>query len=97
MIRAVIATIDITPITTPRIVSAERILLARSVSNAMTRISQSMPTRIATTYSRLRASMGSSFEARIAGYRPKNSPTMAVMLMPMITAQSSILAGMGEK
>ena len=34
---------------------------------AMTRISQSSPARIATTYSRLSASIGSSLEARRAG------------------------------
>ena len=41
----VIATIDITPITTPRMVSAERSLLARSVSIEIRRISQRRPGR----------------------------------------------------
>ena len=41
----VIATIDITPITTPRMVSAERSLLARSVSTEMPRMSQRRPIR----------------------------------------------------
>ena len=72
--------------------------LARgSVSTAMTRISQRRPARLTMRYSRLRASMGSSLEARTAGYRPKNRPTPAVMPIPIATAHGSILAGMGEK
>src|SRR5947208_3764434 len=41
----VIPTIDVMPMTTPRTVSAERILLARSVSKDMTTISESRPVR----------------------------------------------------
>ena len=47
-ISADIATTDVTPMTTPRMVRAERILLARSVSSEMRRISQSRPDLIAT-------------------------------------------------
>ncbi len=42
---AVMLTIDVMPMTTPRIVNAERILFARSVSSAITRISVSRPAR----------------------------------------------------
>ena len=40
-ISEVIPTIDVTPITTPSTVSAERILLLRSVSNAISAVSRS--------------------------------------------------------
>src|SRR6266851_1184952 len=43
---AVIPTIDVIPITTPRIVSAERILLVRTVSSAIATTSVSRPTRM---------------------------------------------------
>ena len=80
----VMPTMEVMPITTPSTVSAERILLVRSVSNAMPTISRSRPVRIpAIAYSLRKASIGSSLDARIAGYRPKNSPTTAVMPMPM--------------
>ena len=38
---------------------------------------------------------GSSRAARIAGYSPKNSPTTAVMPMPIITDQTCTAAGSG--
>src|SRR5690349_11715394 len=41
----VIPTIDVMPMTTPSTVSAERILLARSVSHDMTKISDRSPAR----------------------------------------------------
>src|SRR4051812_13064813 len=41
----VIPTIDVMPMTTPSTVSAERILLVRSVSNAITTISERRPVR----------------------------------------------------
>ncbi len=43
---AVMLTIDVIPMTTPRIVNAERSLFARSVSSAITRISVSRPVRM---------------------------------------------------
>ena len=63
----VIATIDVTPITTPRMVSDDRSLLLTSVCTAMCRISLTSPMRKATTYSLRSASMGSRRAARIAG------------------------------
>ena len=42
----VIPTIDVMPMTTPRTVSAERILLVRSVSNDIDTISRNSPARI---------------------------------------------------
>ena len=42
----VIRTIDVIPMTTPSTVSAERILLVRSVSNAIAKISENNPLRI---------------------------------------------------
>ena len=64
----VIPTIDVMPMTTPSTVSAERILLVRSVSNAIAKISENSPVRIASHgYSRRSASIGSSREACIAG------------------------------
>ena len=49
----VMPTIEVMPITTPSTVSAERILLVRSVSNAMPTISRSSPARSpAIAYSR---------------------------------------------
>src|SRR5262245_35847890 len=44
---AVMPTIDVMPMTTPSTVSAERILLVRTVSNAITITSLKRPTRIA--------------------------------------------------
>ena len=44
---AVMPTIDVIPITTPRTVNAERILLPRTVSNAIATTSPSRPTLIA--------------------------------------------------
>ena len=87
----VIPTIDVMPMTTPRTVSAERILLVRSVSNDIDTISRTVRTRIAAMLiRRLRsASIGSSRAARIAGYSPKNSPTTAVIPMPIATDQNS--------
>ena len=46
-------------------------------------------------HSRLSASIGSRRAARIAGYRPKNSPTSAVMPMPSATDHASTAAGIG--
>ena len=46
-------------------------------------------------YSLLRASMGSSEAARIAGYNPKNNPTTAVTPIPSMTDQGSTAAGSG--
>src|SRR5262249_30930275 len=47
-------------------------------------------------HSRLSASMGSSLAARIAGYRPKNSPTRAVIPIPITTDHVSTDAGSGD-
>ncbi len=99
-ISEVMPTIDVMPMTTPRTVSAERILLVRSVSTDMPTISLSSPARIPAIYSRLiysrlRASIGSRFAALIAGYIPKNRPTIAVMPMPMATDQTWTEAGSG--
>ena len=92
----VIPTIEVMPMTTPSTVSAERILLVRSVSNAMLTISPSRPERDGRPrYSRLNASIGSRRAARIAGYRPKNNPTIAVMPMPIATDQTWTAAGSG--
>src|SRR6266542_1865490 len=49
----VIPTIEVMPMTTPSTVSAERILLVRSVSNDITKISDSSPVRTPAIYSRL--------------------------------------------
>src|SRR5262249_27331261 len=46
-------------------------------------------------HSRLRASIGSSRAARMAGYNPKKSPTSTVMPMPSTTDHHSIEAGIG--
>ena len=61
----VMPTIEVMPMTTPRIVSAERILFVRSVSNAITATSRQSPDSV--PYSRLSASIGSSDAARDAG------------------------------
>jgi hypothetical protein len=76
-IRDVIPTMDVIPMTTPSTVSAERILLARSVCSDMMTISWSRPARSPAItrasffpprrYSRLKASIGSSLAACIAG------------------------------
>ena len=58
----VMPTIEVMPMTTPRIVSAERILFVRSVSSAIT--NDFAP---ADPYSRRSASIGSSDAARDAG------------------------------
>ncbi len=87
----VIPTIDVMPMTTPSTVSAERILLVRSVSNAIDEDFAEQPGAHSShvcAYSRLSASIGSSRAARIAGYRPKNSPTTAVMPIPIATDQT---------
>ena len=92
----VIPTIEVTPMTTPSTVSAERILLPRSVSNAMRAVSRNSPAcrvRSLHGYSRLNASIGSSIAARRAGYHPKNRPTTAVMVTPSTTDQDSTEAG----
>ena len=89
-------TIDVMPMTTPSTVSAERILFVRSVSNDIATISREQPgAHCRHGYSRLSASIGSSRAARIAGYRPKNRPTTAVMPMPMATDQTWTAAGSG--
>ena len=66
---AVMPTIEVMPMTTPSTVSAERILLVRTVSNAIADdFAQTEPSRIAmSAYSFLNASIGSSRAARIAG------------------------------
>ena len=56
----------VTPITMPRIVSAERILRARSVSSATSRFSLSS-WRVIAIYSVRSAVTGSSFDAFTAG------------------------------
>src|SRR5687767_14775402 len=86
-------TIDVIPMTMPTTVRADRILLDHNVSHAIVTISLKRAQRIG--YSRLRASIGSSDAARIAGYRPKNSPTAAVIVVPRATDQASTAAGRG--
>ena len=72
-ISAVMLTIEVMPMTTPRIVSAERILLVRRVSTAIVRISWRRPARSpddamsVVPHSRRRASIGSRLAARMAG------------------------------
>src|SRR5881396_410880 len=41
--------------------------------------------------------MGSRLAASIAGYRPKKSPTSAVMPMPSVTDHGSMVVGIGVK
>ena len=70
-ISAVMPTIEVMPMTTPRTVSAERILLVRSVSIDIDTISPNNPARIVAIrvvrYSRRSASIGSSRAAAMAG------------------------------
>ena len=82
-ISAVMLTIEVMPMTTPRMVNAERILLLRSVSTAIVRISWRRPARspdeamsvvpqvrcrdCRAHHSRRSASIGSRLAARMAG------------------------------
>ena len=66
----VMPTIDVTPMTTPSTVSAERILLPRSVPSAISAVSQKQRELLGEDrhgYSRRSASIGSSIAARRAG------------------------------
>ena len=81
---------DVMPITMPSTVRNDRILLPRSVSHDITTISENSPQRI--RYSRLKRFDGSRLAARIAGYMPKNRPTMAVIETPSETDQTSTIA-----
>ena len=80
-----IPTMAVMPMTTPRTVSAERILFARIVPKAMPIVSAKRATLTIGPYSRLNASIGSSLAAWMDGYSPKNNPTTAVIPMPMAT------------
>ena len=67
-ISAVMPTIDVMPMTTPSTVSAERILLVRTVSNAIDDdFAEAGRRGSPSRYSRLSASIGSRRAARIAG------------------------------
>ena len=74
---AVMLTIEVMPMTTPRMVSAERILLAHSVSKAISAVSRKSARRFsrAPVIRASSASIGASRAARRAGYQPKNRPT----------------------
>src|SRR5712692_4917847 len=78
LMSAPITITTITPIATPRIVSAARTLLARSESSAMPTPSSSG----VRGYSWRRATMGSSRAARLAGYTPATMPTPAPSSTP---------------
>ena len=70
-ISAVMPTMEVMPMTTPRTVSAERILLVRSVSIDIDTISRTVPRAsspyVVVRYSRRSASIGSSRAAAMAG------------------------------
>ena len=86
----------VTPITTPRMVSALRSLLARMASSASTTPSATLLIRKAIGYSLRRAVIGSSFAARVAGYTPKMMPVLAPSSSATPTDQPVTRAGSGE-
>src|SRR3989442_1043330 len=91
LISAPITITTITPIATPRIVSAARTLLARSESSAMPTPSS----RGVTRYSWRSATMGSSRAARLAGYTPATMPTPAPSSTPSTIETGDTEAGSG--
>src|SRR6266704_1742922 len=92
LISAPITMTTVTPIATPRIVSAARILCARSDARAMPTPSNTPDMR----YSCRNAAIGSSRAARLAGYTPATTPTPAPMITPSTTDAGDTLAGSGE-
>src|SRR5918994_6711562 len=82
-----------------KLVGSQRVDRHRENLGEQTRSQRSGNRRLGTAriggHSRRSASIGLSDAARMAGYKPKNNPTVAVMLIPSATDQVSIVAGSG--